>query len=92
MSADEGKQIIVDNTSSDVHFLINPQYVNVTDRITQEAFDLVKAAETTAYEQSLADITTPKWSFEHQFHGTSCSKHRLRGNRLVLVSCGRQSR
>ncbi|KAI0758937.1 hypothetical protein C8Q74DRAFT_1221544 [Fomes fomentarius] len=70
MSADEDKQTIVDNTSSDVHFHINPQYVNVTDRITQEAFDLVKAAETTAYDQSLADITTPKWSFEHRFHGT----------------------
>ncbi|RPD63362.1 hypothetical protein L227DRAFT_387075 [Lentinus tigrinus ALCF2SS1-6] len=61
---------IVDNNSPDIPFYVNPQYVNVTDQISTEAYDYVQTAQLSAYNQSLADITTPRWSFSYRFQGT----------------------
>ncbi|KAI0744564.1 hypothetical protein C8Q76DRAFT_851561 [Earliella scabrosa] len=66
-------QTIVDNSSPDVPFWVNPQYADVTDTISAEAYELVKTAETSAYNQTLARITSPKWSFSYRFTGTRIS-------------------
>ena len=75
---------IVDNNNPDIPFYINPQYVNVTDQISTQAYEYVQTAQLSAYNQSLADITTPRWSFSYRFQGTSCSSRLLQehgGNR-----------
>ena len=60
---------IVDNTDPNVIFYINPQYVNVTDIISDKAYAYVQAAIPSTSNKSVADITVPKWSFEYQFTG-----------------------
>ncbi|KAI0698211.1 hypothetical protein C8T65DRAFT_832284 [Cerioporus squamosus] len=67
------KPTIVDNNRPGVEFYINPQYVNVTDQISAKAYDYVQTAQLSAYNQSLADITTPRWSFSYAFTGTRIS-------------------
>ncbi len=63
------KPTIVDNVN--VAYYINPQYVNVTDQISTEAYDYVQTAQLSAYNQTLGDITTPRWSFSYEFNGAS---------------------
>ncbi|RDX47667.1 hypothetical protein OH76DRAFT_1405738 [Lentinus brumalis] len=65
------KPTIVDNVN--VAYYINPQYVNVTDQISTEAYDYVQTAQLSAYNQTLGDITTPRWSFSYEFNGTRIS-------------------
>ncbi|KAI0742869.1 hypothetical protein C8Q80DRAFT_1191190 [Daedaleopsis nitida] len=62
---------VVDNTG--VRYYINPQYANVTDVISAKASDYVKTAQISAYSQTLAVMTTPKWSFSYMFNGTRIS-------------------
>ncbi|KAI1790549.1 hypothetical protein LXA43DRAFT_973560 [Ganoderma leucocontextum] len=64
---------IVDNTDANFSFFINPQYVNVTDIISNQAYVYVQAAMQSTYNQSVADITVPKWSFQYNFTGTRIS-------------------
>ena len=83
-------QTIVDNSSPDVPFWVNPQYADVTDTISAEAYELVKTAETSAYNQTLARITSPKWSFSYRFTGASSPIRtvRDRGVALWVLRCG----